>query len=897
VPAGLNGRKARHARIARQSNGRHSGRAPTPVTNRRSGSSGAVRLRAWAKTLGANLMNALGHSAAKEGGDYKERCSPLRHLLPFAAVVFLEVSSPVALADEPITEFMSPIASYQYPEDFGSGALASGGVLSPIASYQYPEDFGSVALASGGVLSPIASYQYSEDFGSVALASGGVLSPIASYVYLEWPGDDLLRLHSSPWVSYYYPGIDGPQIALQGRVTGVGGAPLSGAVVSAAWGSVPVAATSTDANGNYALPLGAGLYELSASASGYAKSSRALTFRAGTPPQDFQLAALHAPPDLTRVARQPEVFELPPVGSLGERLKVFDGTKFVDIVPGNRPSPAKMTIVLTHGWIPPLPHKSDPGVEGWPTTLAAAMRARGVTADVANIVAWDWRHAAEWPWPPEERTPGEGVLLGQSLQIVLGSGYSQPVHFMGHSLGALVNAAAANYLNGHRTAQQSVSPTPWVSVPMHITLFDHAEISCFRCNFQVLFDGLTLALGSRTDVLKYESKTLQRWKWPLPVQYVWADNYISLVGFYLPDAMNVALQKALGYAGIQLWEAHSYPMSWYALSIANPTDPDNPLGFKRSYEYSRLPGVSLPFPPSIAELSPGDAYHQQLWAANELALEPLPPQNVFQLIVPLFGNGADVIVQGVAGTIQIVGDVAAEVRDAAAQAGEWVRQGFDYVGKVAAQGREALVNLYNSGVLRLRLRTTSPGPQNLVGLRGGQVTAQGNSGSGSPPMAWLPIQFPANATAMAFDFMVEGDPVEDVLVCGIGTNNLFSLEAKYIPTNGVSTSRLIDVSAWAGTTNELFFGFLGGSSANATLVIENIRFYSLAGPRLEIQVSENGTVLSWPLSASGYVLETTPTLTTPTWEVVTNAPTILVDRYVLTNSWSDEVRFFRLGAR
>jgi hypothetical protein len=207
------------------------------------------------------------------------------------------------------------------------------------------------------------------------------------------------------------------------------------------------------------------------------------------------------------------------------------------------------------------------------------------------------------------------------------------------------------------------------------------------------------------------------------------------------------------------------------------------------------------------------------------------------------------------------------------------------------------VNLYNSGVLRLRLRTTSPGPQNLVGLRGGQVTAQGNSGSGSPPMAWLPIQFPANATAMAFDFMVEGDPVEDVLVCGIGTNNLFSLEAKYIPTNGVSTSRLIDVSAWAGTTNELFFGFLGGSSANATLVIENIRFYSLAGPRLEIQVSENGTVLSWPLSASGYVLETTPTLTTPTWEVVTNAPTILVDRYVLTNSWSDEVRFFRLRAR
>jgi len=147
---------------------------------------------------------------------------------------------------------------------------------------------------------------------------------------------------------------------------------------------------------------------------------------------------------------------------------------------------------------------------------------------------------------------------------------------------------------------------------------------------------------------------------------------------------------------------------------------------------------------------------------------------------------------------------------------------------------------------------------------------------------------------MAFDFIMEGEPVNDVLVCGIGTNNLFSLAAKYIPTNAMSASRLIDVSAWAGTTNELFFGFLGGSSTSATLVIENIRFFSLAEPRLEIAVSGNGTLLSWPLTAGGYVVETTPTLAAPNWETVTNAPVILTDRYVLTNSWSDETRFFRL---
>ena len=159
------------------------------------------------------------------------------------------------------------------------------------------------------------------------------------------------------------------------------------------------------------------------------------------------------------------------------------------------------------------------------------------------------------------------------------------------------------------------------------------------------------------------------------------------------------------------------------------------------------------------------------------------------------------------------------------------------------------------------------------------------------------VNIPANATAMAFDFTVEGHPMDDVLVCGVGTNNLFSLEAKYIPTNTMSASRLIDVSAWAGATNELFFGFLGGTSTNATLTIENIRFFSLAEPRLEILLNGSMTLLSWPLTAGGYVLESTPTLTSPTWEAATNAPVISAGSYVLTNTWSDQARFFRLRQR
>ena len=187
-----------------------------------------------------------------------------------------------------------------------------------------------------------------------------------------------------------------------------------------------------------------------------------------------------------------------------------------------------------------------------------------------------------------------------------------------------------------------------------------------------------------------------------------------------------------------------------------------------------------------------------------------------------------------------------------------------------------------------------PGP---LSRPDGKVTAQGGGDFTSPPMAWLPIAFPTNAVAMAFDFIVEGKPADDALVCGIGTNNLFTLAAKYIPTNTMSASPLLDVSAWAGKTNELFFGFLGGTSTNAALIIENIRFYSLETPRLGITRTGNATVLNWPLTAAGYALESTPSLTAPVWQAVTNVPAIVADRYAHTNVLSDQSRFFRLRAR
>jgi hypothetical protein len=56
-------------------------------------------------------------------------------------------------------------------------------------------------------------------------------------------------------------------------------------------------------------------------------------------------------------------------------------------------------------------------------------------------------------------------------------------------------------------------------------------------------------------------------------------------------------------------------------------------------------------------------------------------------------------------------------------------------------------------------------------------------------------------------------------------------------------------------------------------------------------------VLTWPASAGGYGGETTPSLALPGWKMITNVPDLSANRYTITNSVSDETRFYRLRQR
>ncbi len=192
---------------------------------------------------------------------------------------------------------------------------------------------------------------------------------------------------------------------------------------------------------------------------------------------------------------------------------------------------------------------------------------------------------------------------------------------------------------------------------------------------------------------------------------------------------------------------------------------------------------------------------------------------------------------------------------------------------------------------------TSPGnsANSQLKMRPLDQPADNESSTNVPAYAWMQLIVPTNAVSMSFDYIIQGNWQSDSVTAAFNGTNVLFIAGSEIQTNITFSSGSIDVSAFAGQTNEFFIGIIGGTSTNAQLTVENLAFSISLPPSLQAQVSGSNLMLSWPMSAQNFSLQTTTNLADPnSWTTLPNVPAIVNLQNAVTNPVSDGARFYRL---
>ena len=69
----------------------------------------------------------------------------------------------------------------------------------------------------------------------------------------------------------------------------------------------------------------------------------------------------------------------------------------------------------------------------------------------------------------------------------------------------------------------------------------------------------------------------------------------------------------------------------------------------------------------------------------------------------------------------------------------------------------------------------------------------------------------------------------------------------------------------------------------------------LPGPQLAIVRAGTNVLLSWSANATGFVLQSTPSLAPTTWTNIATNPPIVNGRYTVTNAITGSRKFYRLA--
>jgi PKD repeat protein/pimeloyl-ACP methyl ester carboxylesterase len=516
--------------------------------------------------------------------------------------------------------------------------------------------------------------------------------------------------------------------------------------------------------------------------------------------------------------------------------------------------PNKPSIILTHGWL------SRPSE--WAIAMATTLTAQGF-ASANNIFAWDWHDDANPPgvfaglrWAAS-RTMAQGEGLGRALINQLGPGYNQPIHFIGHSLGTMVNCHAADFLHGDMAnippPKNAGAFAPWNT---HVTLFDDAETEEALESLRVFASVLRPRCGTAAAAVAEEPYAKV-----VPTNRRWVDNYIGAVGLLRGEAANVLLWRS------DQVNIHSYPQKWYRDTISAPNA--SLMGHRWSFERGTMGSADRP-------------------AANTYFLQSLQLTDSPQLltsITPEVANSLSCarlaafvgrqVYRGMQATgttaidmIAVFGDilVSAPLSIFNPPTGQPVLSGTAnstvqfYQPTLSSTGYTAswsgLFTLFPPGTLPQQQRYETFGT--TVQMLSEPIT-------NDAIYAWIPVTVPSNAVAVSFEFQIAGSGTNETFAMGIqsGTNyvELLQLEAKYVTPNTWTSSGILIMPDCAGQVADLFFALTGEDAMpTGQLSVRAIEFYKYepaqaafavtapqGGAPLPVEFTENssGVITNW----------------------------------------------------
>jgi hypothetical protein len=725
-----------------------------------------------------------------------------------------------------------------------------------------------------------------------------------------------------------------PPLNIAGTVRNEGGLPVPGAaVVLKRYETVFWRGTSS-ADGTFFAPnLSPWNYTVVVTKPGYVTHASSFSGLAGGDQTlDIAIKSIpSAPTPIETVRTPPDTAIRPPAPANpsdpnAPKLMLYDGAGHLTTSLAGL-DPNRMTVVMSHGWVPTLGGDVATALD-WLTTLASLIHNHNRLAQPPNILVWDWRKQANALSPPIDAAVEQGSELGKALQRELGTGYSQHLHFIGHSLGTIINCYACDYVHGSFVRSGSNPSSKWnalLTTPQ-VTLLDEAEVAT------LLGQNVTTAAAIGWRLAQFKGALIASgvaavadWKNPIPKEAKWVDNYISLVGIQRDGAVNVCLLAptvSFDWSSPinSLVYAHSYAPLFYGNTVS-PLGPAPAVGFEKSYE-----GGSA-FPPGGTGLSAGSLWYEYLATSDLLDLRQDSNPGAFECNLTILsaltvmpaatgvatlGNEAiykplDAVGQAVmrqyetgiqwagnlGGTvIYTTGTVLAGVKE---KLGNWWDAAFDTASDTlnSIKPDSQLAGPLAAPVFSLTLGTQAAPPQ--LAQRGGMEPQGGGPASGQPPYAWVAINVPTNAGLIAFDFTVTGEPQEDRLACAVNGQNVFTLPAKFAPDGSPVSTDMIDISAYAGQSVELFFGLVGGTSTNCAVTVDGIRFITIPQPRVGLALDGPNIAVKWPAAAVGWVLETSETLAPDGWQAVPMTG-VTVERGVATivQSISNLQSFYRL---